>query len=727
LTRTTFPDGTFVVETHDLEGRRIGYRDQAGNTTAYEYDLRGALTSVTDALGHTTRYAYNELDRRISQTDPLGNTTKFAYDLVGRRTLTTLPMGQTEARSYTAAGDLASLRNFNGQTTTYEYDAMTRLVRRTLPDGQTHGFTYTPTGQIASFSDASGTTTITYDLRDRPTLVRRPDGAEVRYAYDAAGNRVGLTTPAGEVAYAYDANDRLVELTDFDGRRSSFAYDAHGNRTRIEYANGVAAAYEYDSQHRTTAVVHTRGEQTLRSFQYTLGSAGHRTLVVEDTGRTVAYQYDPLFRLTQESITDPVGGVTTLAYTYDAAGNRASHTTPGGTVSYNYDANSRLVQAGPRSFVYDANGNVIARSDGSGSIDYEYDALNRLVRLASANGVTQYTYDAMGDRLVRTTAAEVVRYLVDPFTAGDLSQVLRESDAAGAIDYVHGGPVLMSMRQPAGPSFYLHDARMSTRMLADAAGDLTDSYDYDAFGNVLRRTGTTRNQHLFDGQQLDGSAGLYYLRARYYDQTIGRFTAPDPFPGVIFEPASLHPYTYAFNDPVNKSDPSGRFTLAEQMSVAATSGVLFALSYASLDYYRYRSFETAADVFLDGFLTSFAVAVDALGVPGLVRAGVKQVGAAVVDAFSSNARLVQKLTSVGKSAKTLVDEAAQRVLCRVNNKKNCGVPWDLPDPPSPPAPPGVKINGLDLEKAAQQLEELFETAMDDVFEEMVKKSSNFKK
>jgi uncharacterized protein RhaS with RHS repeats len=57
--------------------------------------------------------------------------------------------------------------------------------------------------------------------------------------------------------------------------------------------------------------------------------------------------------------------------------------------------------------------------------------------------------------------------------------------------------------------------------LSDPAGALTDTYQYDAFGNELGRTGVTENNYLFAGEQFDESLHHYYLRARYYDQSVG--------------------------------------------------------------------------------------------------------------------------------------------------------------------------------------------------------------
>ena len=64
---------------------------------------------------------------------------------------------------------------------------------------------------------------------------------------------------------------------------------------------------------------------------------------------------------------------------------------------------------------------------------------------------------------------------------------------------------------------------------------------------------------LYQGQQQDAESNLYYLRARYYDPTIGRFISKDPVKGTLTLPQSQNPYAYSINNPINLSDPSGEF------------------------------------------------------------------------------------------------------------------------------------------------------------------------
>jgi RHS repeat-associated protein len=115
-------------------------------------------------------------------------------------------------------------------------------------------------------------------------------------------------------------------------------------------------------------------------------------------------------------------------------------------------------------------------------------------------------------------------------------------------------------------SIYGYDGGGSVRQLTNAAGAVTDAYEYDAFGNLISSDGTTPNVYLYRGERYDTDLGLYYLRARWYNPVTGRFMTRDPYEGSIYDPASLHRYNYSRANPANFIDPSGR---------AATSDYIF--------------------------------------------------------------------------------------------------------------------------------------------------------
>jgi RHS repeat-associated protein len=77
------------------------------------------------------------------------------------------------------------------------------------------------------------------------------------------------------------------------------------------------------------------------------------------------------------------------------------------------------------------------------------------------------------------------------------------------------------------------------------------------FGTVRSETGGQANDFKFTGQQLDSETAFYYLRARYYDPSTGRFLTRDPFGGFLVNPQTLNRYPYSVNDPINHIDPWG--------------------------------------------------------------------------------------------------------------------------------------------------------------------------
>ena len=62
----------------------------------------------------------------------------------------------------------------------------------------------------------------------------------------------------------------------------------------------------------------------------------------------------------------------------------------------------------------------------------------------------------------------------------------------------------------------------------------------------------------FTGELQDGDPSLLYLRARWYDPGQSTFTSRDPFAGFPETPYSLHPYQYAYSNPVLWTDATGQ-------------------------------------------------------------------------------------------------------------------------------------------------------------------------
>jgi RHS repeat-associated protein len=481
----------------------------------------------------------------------------------------TLPLGQTETFAYDAAGNRTRHTDLNGETTTYSYDALNREVGRDYTNDADVTTTYTATGQVASVTDGRGTTSYSYDSRDRLTRLDYPDGGYVEYGYDAAGNRVRLTTPHGETTYAFDVANRLTEVTDTNGT-TTYSYNAVGSRAGVSYPNGVETDYSYDRRNRLTRI-ETRDDTgtVLLGLTYTHNDNGTRARISEDSGRVVDYAYDALDRLIEEAVTDAAVGNRTTSWSYDDVGNRLTETTNSvaGTemVTYSYDANDRLQSetgpAGTTTYDYDANGNLTQRTAPDGTVTYSWSDDDRLVGANDGSQSVSYTYDVDGIRQSQSVDGVTTDYLVDPNR--DYAEVLAEADASGnaLVRYTHADDLVAQDRGGA-TAYYHSDALGSTRLLTDPTGTATDSYVYEAFGETEAETGSTENDYRFTGEVLDQDLGLYYLRARYMDPSVGRFSSMDKWAGRSQRPLTLNKYLYAKADPVGRIDPSGRFSLS---------------------------------------------------------------------------------------------------------------------------------------------------------------------
>ena len=185
-----------------------------------------------------------------------------------------------------------------------------------------------------------------------------------------------------------------------------------------------------------------------------------------------------------------------------------------------------------------------------------------------------------------TVAGVTTQYLVDTQNPTGYAQVVDELQNGAVTRTYSFGLERISETQPINStpttSFYGYDGHGSVRQLTNSAGAVTDTYDFDAFGNLVNQTGTTPNNYLFAGEQYDPALGLYYNRARYLNTSTGRFINMDPYEGDPQSPHSLHRYLYAGANPVDQADPSGKFGLDDMMASVGAAITVFAMSHPVL-------------------------------------------------------------------------------------------------------------------------------------------------
>jgi RHS repeat-associated protein len=201
----------------------------------------------------------------------------------------------------------------------------------------------------------------------------------------------------------------------------------------------------------------------------------------------------------------------------------------------------------------DANGNTL--SDPSGK-SYSWDFENRLTQaIVPGTGTTNFRYDPFGRRIRKSGPLGTTNYLYDGLAAD--ADIIEEINNSGTVvtDYTQGPAVDEPLADimSGTTSYYQADNLGSITSLSSPAASLVDTYVYDSFGKLTASTGTLVNEFQYTARELDAETGGYYYRARYYDQSIGRFASEDPSRFT----AGLNFYSYTKNSPVNATDPSG--------------------------------------------------------------------------------------------------------------------------------------------------------------------------
>ncbi len=222
----------------------------------------------------------------------------------------------------------------------------------------------------------------------------------------------------------------------------------------------------------------------------------------------------------------------TITYQYNQIGNITYNSQLG---SYTYGTKPHaVIQAGTNSYQYDANGNMTNRPNQT--ITYDYD--NRPIAI---NGTT-FIYDYAGQRIKKNNTIYIGK--------------LYECTNGTCTKYIFAGSSRIASKTAAATYYFHTDNLGSSSIITDNSGNKVQETYYYPFGGTRLNTGNVV-KHKYTGQEEDTETGLYYYNARYYDPMLGRFISADSIVGNPRDPQDLNRYTYAGNNPLIYTDPSG--------------------------------------------------------------------------------------------------------------------------------------------------------------------------
>ncbi len=611
----------------------VSSTDPRGKTASQVTDANsGTLTSQTDPNGQIVSHTYDALRRCTKSATTVNSqevrtqttykdsgqvatlkhntaastevTYTFGYDALTRPTTVKVGTQTLSTTAYHATkGTVSSVTYGNNGKAIYSYDDFNRLTGVKFDSETSNHFTYgyDAQGQVGYVKDTVRNTVAQteYDLAGRPLKKTQLTGTSHSYTGELAYNAYELVSKFTEsvgtartkytTSFAYDTENKPTTLTYGTGSLT-YTWDTLNRITKRSVKPGSTAidtTYTYitggHGTNSTTPLVQTlvQGGVTLT---YTYDDNGNITSVCNGT-KTTSYVYDALnqlIRVNDQTDTSAATTGTTWVYTYDLGGNiltKKSYAYTTGTVgtevsshSYTYgDSNwkDKLTKYDSTTISYD----VIGNPTGDGTWTYTWQHGRQLKQMSKTGTTVQFEYNEDGLRTKKTVGSTVTNYILH---GTNIVHMTKGSDTLHFYYDAHGKPAIVIFN---GTAYgYLYNLQGDVVALVNTSGTKVVEYTYDAWGNVLTKTGSlastlgTVQPFRYRGYVYDEETELYYLRSRYYKSKWNRFLNAD---SLVRE----NLFCYCRNNTIIKVDRNG-FCEEEEIYIDGEEAYLAWIVYA---------------------------------------------------------------------------------------------------------------------------------------------------
>ena len=442
LVRVTDTEGNVTTSTYDMGDRRTEVNHPASGITSFTYDALGnVLTKQTANLAKEGKFITYDYDYQrltgINYPDHPENNVKYYYggrnasqNRIGRLMLREDGTGAIEY-FYGKMGEVTKTRRTmivpNQAIATYvtqwTYDSHNRLLEMIYPDEEKITYSYNLGGQLEKVHGYKSygydyVSKIGYDKFEQRTYLKYCNGAETFYTYDPQRRRLqNLTVNSGgntimDNAYTYDAVSNVLSVV--NGASVPQSGKAGGQ---------MAHTYTYDALYRLVSATGTYTGADNKTASYTL-AMGYDNMHRITSKRQILTQNNVQFDGTLNAGYD-------LSYTYGTDTGKKFQLANVKDINYRTEetpSESENVNNN-HAYEYDANGNLVyvntSRTKKDGVSDektterkLKWDEENRLLASDDNGFVTNYWYDADGERTVKTSGESDQVYVNSEFAGG---------------------------------------------------------------------------------------------------------------------------------------------------------------------------------------------------------------------------------------------------------------------------------------------------------------------
>jgi RHS repeat-associated protein len=579
------------------DGTVVDYQYDTGSSGCYSQGRLAAIVTTGSDDDHSISHCYDRLGRTTTKTRTLSDGSVYGF-----------------AYSYSGLDQVTQIAYPSLYVVQYEYDDTTLQLKQVKSgwDSQTivENVEYNERGGIDKIDYGNGTTaTMNYEEGSQRTEEIRVDRVsdnakllDLVYQYYASGDvkQVKETASAWTENFYYDGYHRLIQATRTDQGKPThdylYNYDSLGNM--IQNTAVTTGDYYYEDPNHVHAVSLIEDRIELQTYDdngnlvfqlayddddnlniaktYTWDTENRLTSIERYEGETVKYDYHAdgqrvKVEMYEYGSVNPSSTLLTLEGLYEERdGEILHHIYVGGmkVAEASIPVGMRLTSGFLNRFFM---GGILSNMPSNFSDTWPWVVWGLLLILLTLFFVRRRERDPLWGlwrpSLLRRGVAWVLvlAFLstttsIDPWRIGGVqrAEAATRSARSATLEYR-----------------YFHSDRLgSTMLVTDSSGNSLQKMCYDPYGKIAfnNQPGGIDVPDKYIGARLDPT-GLYYLNNRYYDPEIGRFISPDPIDyqegmegiaGMSLEEIQVHPqfmnrYSYAANNPVTFSDPSGLF------------------------------------------------------------------------------------------------------------------------------------------------------------------------